>query len=185
MGWTMNDAEIIRRMTQAGVPRTCWNVSTSNTGRMHLKAFAESMKTRKADRELNTVALIRGSADNSRTPSMPLLDTEMMAKELVLAGILTRYLPFSVFCRELRINERHMPEGDRLAEVFGVGAFVIPDMVLNSDATPDQIEAVDFLTSHAYQGGVLVMAVPTRRPAHWPQTLTRLLTESATIFEAQ
>ena len=181
----MNDAEIIRRMTQAGVPRTCWNVSTSNTGRMHFKAFAESMKTRKADRELNTVALIRGAAASPRDSNLSLLDVEMMAKELVLAGILTSYLPFSMLCRELRINERHMPEGNRLEAVFGTGAIVVPDMVVNSDASPEQVEALDFLLSHTYQGGVLVLAITGRRPAHGPATFTRLLTESATIFEAQ
>jgi hypothetical protein len=179
------NAKIIRRMTDAGVPRNCWSVSTSGTGRARYREFAEDVVKRGEDRDQKTSVYVRGSEVD--------LDVEIIAKELVLAGVPTQFILFNKAMRDLRIAALHGEEYDKLAKVYSRGAIVLPNVpgqaTVGEEAMQNYLEMVEYLVSHVHDGGVLVLGGSQnahRRVtgnAHWPAELSRVLLENAITFE--
>lgn len=188
MRQTTNTAKIIREMTAAGIPRSCWGVSVTGTGRVEYRDFALETVERHQRREASIAAYMR-YRDIDGT-----LDVELLGKELVLAGVITVYTTFAKLMRDLRLQEAN-PEGEqRLSAVYSSGAIVLPSLPFASEYadTPNAVqyaETVEYLLGHVYEGGVLVVG-GTHRPSKadqskWHPLFTRMILENAKIFEAK
>lgn len=178
-----DDLEIIAAMTRAGVPRSCWIVSTKETGRSEYKDFAADVKKRASDRRQQTAAYVRHKSNEG------LLDVEILAKELVLAGVQTRYTTFHKLARDLRMEET--ADEQLLGAIYARGAFVLPHIPPLSEIHPQDVtrynETIEYLIAHAYEGGVLIIAgtypLSKRLKSGLPPLFERLLVESAKTFE--
>lgn len=183
----MSHEDMITRLTRAAVPRSCWGVSTTGTGRARYRDFVGELKQRHANREQQTVAYLH------YFDSRCIIDVEMFAKETVLAGLPTRYTTFYKLARDLRMAEAHGPEHNPLEAIYGRGALVLPDIPLAPDSDVENIriyhEAVEYLVNHAYDGGILILGGTVRLDAlartAWPVSLARLLTENSRLFEVR
>ncbi len=178
----------ISAMTMAGVPRSCWSVSVTGTGRTTYRDFAKDSVERHTSRDMQIAAYVR-------YPNLEgVLDVELMAKEFVLAGVATAYTTFAKLMRDLRMQEAN-PEGEhRLSAVYSTGAIVLPSVPFASEYadTPQSAqyaEAVEYLLGHAYEGGVLVVGgshrITKNDTGKWPPLFNRLILENAKIFEVK
>lgn len=181
----MNSADTMKMMQRACVPQSCWSISTTKTGRMPLRDFANSVKASERTREQKASAYVYGTAFDSRV-----IEVEMLAKELVLAGVNTRYMTFVNLTRLVRMGRDEAEDG--LGTLYGRGALVIPDVPMVKDivesSQPAYEEAVDYLVNHVYEGGILVTSGRSRLgkgTTGWPPFLVRLLLESTQVFEGK
>lgn len=179
-----SDHEIIRNLTKAGVPRSCWNVSSKGTGRLPLKEFAVRVKDRMATRAPGTCGYIRGDDFDTRVMSI-----EISAKELVLAGVRTKYITFNKLTRDLRLPD--FDDERVLSGIYGFGALVVPEIPAEAKIPSEQLreyhETVEYLVNHVYEGGVLITsgtpAITKKMRSCWPPFMERLLIESSEVFE--
>lgn len=170
-------------MTRAGIPRSCWAVSTKGTGRSSYKDFAEEVKRRAEDKRQQTAAYVRHQSSEG------LLDVEILGKELVLAGVPTRYTLFHKLARDLRLEETQ--EQEALSKIYARGAFVLPFIpplnVIHAQDVARYNETIEYLIGHAYEGGVLIIAgsypISKRLKSGLPPLFERLLVEAAKTFE--
>lgn len=178
----------IAQMTWAGVPRSCWGVSTTGTGRAAYRDFAQDVVDRKEKREAQTSAYMRYKDMDG------ILDLEVMAKEMVLAGIPTAYTTFHKLTRDLRMQEAHPDNAFQAGTVYSTGAIVLPSMPFASDCTDSALsvqyaETVEYLLGHVYEGGVLVVGGSHRinktDTGKWPPLFSRMIIETAKIFEVK
>lgn len=179
---------IITAMTTAGVPRSCWSVSVTGTGRAAYRDFAKESLERNSRKEMQVAAYVRYQNPDG------VLDVELLAKEFVLAGVATVHTSFAKLMRDLRLEEAN-PEGEhRLSQVYSVGAIVLPNVPFASDYQDTPImaqysEAVEYLIGHVYEGGVLVVGGSHRLSktdtSKWPPLFTRMIIENAKIFEVK
>jgi hypothetical protein len=186
MSKPQSSGDIARSLAIAGVPRSCWPVSTTATGRMPYRDFAEEVKQRATNREAQTAAYLKFK------DAAGILDAEMVAKEMVLAGVRTRYTPFYKLMRDLRLQDRpSYDEEQALSRIYSIGALIVPDvpgmdLILDVDMR-QYMETVEFMVGHAYEGGVLVVGgqrvVSKRYKSGWPVLLERLLVENSRTFE--
>lgn len=180
------DKRIIKTMTEAGIPRTCWSVSIRDTGRQRYNEFAQNVADRKNRQGQSTVAYFRREEDG-------LLDVELMGKALVLAGLQVQYLPYHKLSRDLRLGEVRTDERSKTEDIYGKGAIIVPDLPRLSDLSDAEKtgyqEAVAYLVGHAYDGGVLVIGctarLANRRVQDVPKVLERLLLETSEQFEVK
>lgn len=186
-GENRNNAAIAA-MTLAGVPRSCWSVSVTGTGRSPYRDFAKEAVGRHTSRNMQVAGYVRYQGLDG------VLDVELIAKEFVLAGVITVYTTFAKLMRDLRMQEAN-PEGEhRLSTVYSAGAIVLPAIPFASDYadTPQMQqygEAIEYLLGHAYEGGVLVVGGSHRinktDTGKWPPLFNRLILENAKIFEVK
>ncbi len=175
-----SDAQVIKELTAAGVPRSCWNVSITKTGRAALRDIAERMADSKQDKGIVTSLYIQGGSIEDRW-----LCTELFAKQLVLSQIPVLYITFAHLARELRVDER-AEEPTRLRNLFGNGALVVPDLPDKTKEHAGYEEVCEFLVNHAYQGGIFATSGPhpvSRARSLFDEPMARLLQASATVFE--
>jgi len=178
----------IAAMTLAGVPRSCWSVSVTGTGRTPYRDFAKDSVGRHTSRDMQVAAYVRYPSAEG------VLDVELLAKEFVLAGVHTVYTTFAKLMRDLRIQEAN-PEGEhRMSAVYSAGAIVLPAVPFASEfvGTPQMgqyAEAVEYLLGHAYEGGVLIVGgshrVSKNDTGKWPPLFNRLILENAKVFEVK
>lgn len=178
----------INAMTLAGVPRSCWSVSVTGTGRAAYRDFAREAVERHNRKDMQVAAYVRYANLDG------VLDVELLAKEFVLAGVATLHTSFAKLMRDLRLQEAN-PEGEhRLSQVYSVGAIVLPNVPFASDYQDTPLmaqysEAVDYLIGHVYEGGVLVVGGSHRLSktdtSKWPPLFTRMILENAKIFEVK
>ncbi len=173
-------------LREAAVPRSCWSVSTTGTGRKPYRDFAEEVKGRATKREMQTSAYLQFKDVQG------ILDAEIVAKEMVLAGVRTRYTTFYKLMRDLRLQDSPLAEGEQpLSRVYAIGAIILPDVPVVADILDTDLrqyhETVEYLINHAYEGGVLVIAgnrdVSKRYKSGWPVLFERLLVENARTFK--
>lgn len=181
-------ANTIAAMTWAGVPRSCWGISTTGTGRAAYRDFALETVERKEKREIQTAAYMRYQDVDG------VLDVELMAKEMVLAGVPTAYTTFAKLMRDLRVQEAHPDNEFQAGTVYSTGAIVLPAMPFASDyaetpQTGQYVETVEYLLGHVYEGGVLVVGgshrVNKKDIGKWPPLFNRMILETAKIFEVK
>lgn len=178
--------DMLARLSGAAVPRSCWSVSTTGTGRKPYRDFAEEVKERAMHREMQTSAYLQF------TDMEGILDVEIVAKEMVLAGVRTRYTTFYKLMRDLRLQDSPLAEGEQpLSRVYAIGAIVMPNVPLISDIQEVDLrqyhETIEYMINHAYEGGVLVIAggtpISKRYKSGWPPLFERLLLENSRIFK--
>lgn len=182
---TKSDAQIIAAMTRAGVPRSCWNVSTQDTGRMEYRSFAQEIVDKSLHRDQPRTAYVRMKSKAGY------LDIEMLSKEMVLANIPTRYTTFHKLARDLRMQEALADNEHPLTEVYARGAIVLPEVPIEKDvADADRSayrETIEYLIGHAYEGGILVVGgerrLSKRLESGYPPLFERLLVETSKVFE--
>lgn len=181
----VRNAEVISALTKAGVPRGCWGISTTGTGRATYRDFAADIQGRQVDRLQKTSAYVRYSSHEG------MLDVEILAKEMVLAGVPTYYTTFYKLMRDLRVLERHGEEDHHLHRVFAYGVIALPSIPYLEDMAVEnqQVynETIEYLVGHSNEGGILIIGgnpkLTKQLKAGWPSVLERLLMENSKTFE--
>lgn len=171
----------IKALASAGIPRTGWGRRNADLPLDQLKEHARALVSRETDRTSQCVMAIY-----HEEPDQALFMLESAGRELVFAGMHTRYLPYERLCYLLRT-----PNGqETLEKLHARGAILVPDLPAVSQVNENAMEkyktAVGFLVSQVYDGGVLGLLLP--RPVNrlvkntYPVLLERLVKQCSICY---
>lgn len=186
---------------RAGVPKSCWGVKAEATGRGFINTWAKNLKERMDGREALLSAYVvlpaMGDRKNLEAFSLGTETVELLARQAVVEGNPVKVVPFYQLVHNLekgveQVREEADPEATRRLTVFdlqGVGLIVVPYLPTpeESDCTTFQYRTVvDFLLSHIYEGGAVVIGgsqpLSKRLQSRYPNSLERMLVGNSEIF---
>lgn len=191
------------RFMLAGVPRSCWALSCRERGQPQIPAWAIEQKDKSTKREALLSAYVqlppsgRRATDAGEEFAYHQETVELLARHAVLEGLSVKLLPFHALVHTLEHPEIYRgqdidPETRPRLTVFdilGSGVIVVPLLPAPEDAdcTPAQYRvAVDFLLTHIYEGGALVIGgqeqLSKRLQSHYPKSLERMLLGNSEFF---
>jgi hypothetical protein len=186
---------------RAGVPKSCWAIKAEATGRGAVNIWAKNLKERMDSREALLSAYVVVPAQggrNSEAFDKATETVELLARQAVVEGNPVKVVPFYQLVHNLekgvdQVREDADPEATRRLTAFdlqGTGLIVVPYLPTpeESDCTTFQYRTVvDFLLSHIYEGGAVVIggsqAVSKRLLSKYPNSLERMLVGNSEIFE--
>lgn len=190
------------RFRRAGVPRSCWALSCTERGQQNILDWAKDQKTRAQDRsallsayvQMPTVKVQGGRADEYTYCQETI---ELLARHAVLEGLPVKVVLFHQLLHNLAHPEIYSPqdadpEARRRTTVFdllGHGVIVVPHLpaFASDHVGPLQYrEAIDFLLTHIYEGGALVVggteSISKRLASGYPPSLERMLLVNSEFF---
>lgn len=187
---------------RAGVPKSCWGIKAEATGRGFVNVWAKNLKERMDSREALLSAYVLIPAQGGKNTEAFTLATEtveLLARQAVVEGNPVKVVPFYQLVHNLekgveQVREEADPEAVRRLTAFdlqGVGLIVVPYLPTpeESDCTTFQYRTVvDFLLSHIYEGGAVVIGgnqpLSKRLQSRYPNSLERMLVGNSEIFGA-
>lgn len=187
----MARGSIPARLRRAGVPAACWTTNCEKSGLGFINVWADGAKERQEDGAAKTSIYIHCKDTKNRDKAMTYV--ELHARQVCIQGIEGKHLTFSRMIQVLRYGENRSDsarEEITVFDVFARGFLSIPHLPLlaNANCTPQEYEeAMGFLASHLYEGGLLITSGPRaltkQLNAGYPDAFEKVLFESSDVVE--
>lgn len=147
------DQAIIKRMRDSNIPPYTFKTTLANEGQPILAEITKNRTFKTEDGHLSY--MIHAGDSNASVDVCKLVAT--FAKELVLTGTATYYTTVTALAREIKYEYQRTDESPVLARrgkgMVAIGAFD----EFSSIETSNWLDTLDWLISHAYGGGGLVL----------------------------
>lgn len=182
---------IVTRMRRAGVPRSCWSTVCEDQGLGYINEWAKDIGARFENHEAKTSVYVH--VRNKDAVGSGISHVELYARQAVANGVPGKLLTLPRLIHLLRAGEPQRDPDDETTEytifdVFGAGFIAIPVLHHFDEAKfsrREYEEAMGFLASHLYEGGLLIAAgtkgLDRNLKAGFPVEFEKVLFESSNI----
>lgn len=183
----MTKRNVVADMRRAGVPKSCWSTDCAAAGLSYINEWADAAAASYETREAKSNVYLHAKRPASAPDAIDRI--YLHARQLVARGVPGKVITFSGLIQTLRREgtEEHPVDLYTLQGRGFIAIPVLPTYTKDLHTLREFDEALGFLATHLYEGGIFMASgsfnLTAKHNSGLPVEIDKLLFDSSLIME--